>query len=413
MDDKTSTDEPSALTTFSESGNIVMGIFLLVTAVLSVIGNSVVLEMFRRYKELLSPSAILLISLALADLGLTIFGMSLSCVSSFAGRWLFGKFGCYFHGFAGMLFGLGSIGNLTVISIDRYIITCKRSLQWSYRHYYALLAVAWSNALFWSMMPLFGWSSYALEPEGTSCTIDWMNNDNQYISYVSCVTVTCFILPCAVMTYDYLAAYMKMVKAGYTLSEETEKPNNDGENIENIETGTRVKGVSIRVNSFIRPDWKQTKYATKMCIALVAAFLLSWFPSATVFLWAAFGNPGNIPLSFTGVADAFSKIPAVFNPVIYVALNPEFRKYFGKTIGCRRKRKKPIAVRLNGKWVSKLYQLYGGVISMIGRDYINDVVGEAFGAISMVGREHLNEGGALKRWGETISTTGWNHINDG
>ncbi|XP_077996730.1 visual pigment-like receptor peropsin [Glandiceps talaboti] len=320
------TELPLSIQGFSEGGNIAMGFYLLIAAVLAVLGNGFVLEMFRRYRQLISPTSLLLISLAMADLGMALFAIPLPCISSFAGRWLFQDEGCLFHGFVGILFGLASIGNLAVISIDRYLVICRRDLLWSYRQYFFLIAIVWFNALIWALVPLFGWSSYVLEPDNTACTIHWMKNDTYYISYVSCVFVVCFLIPFCLMTFDYHAVYRRMARAGYEASGSGTVVANQTEDEDDDVSKSNIEPRSV--------DWSEAMYVTKMCIALVIVFILSWLPYATIFLWAAFGDPHAIPLAFTGVAESLSKASAFINPALYVMMNPRFRQHVGKMLGC-------------------------------------------------------------------------------
>ncbi|XP_070550010.1 visual pigment-like receptor peropsin [Ptychodera flava] len=79
---------------FSDASNVAMGTYLLVAAILAMLGNSFVIEMFRRHRELLSPTTTLLISLAVADLGMAVFAMPFPSLSSFADGWLFEDAGC-------------------------------------------------------------------------------------------------------------------------------------------------------------------------------------------------------------------------------------------------------------------------------------------------------------------------------
>ncbi|XP_070549182.1 visual pigment-like receptor peropsin [Ptychodera flava] len=291
------------------------------------LGNSFVIEMFRRHRELLSPTTTLLISLAVADLGMAVFAMPFPSLSSFADGWLFEDAGCQFHGFVGIFFGLASIGNLAVISVDRYLVICRRDLLWSYRQYGGLIAVAWFNALFWALVPIFGWSSYSLDPNGTACTINWMDNDGGYISFVCCVFVVCFVVPIGVMCFDYYAVYRKMRKAGYS-------HNTSG--ISNIAAANEDDAGDLKDgNAYPVFDWSEAKYVTRMCIALVIIFFISWSPYATIFLWAAFGDPTNVPIKLNGVAEAFSKASAFLNPAVYVIMNPRYHGYIKKMLGCK------------------------------------------------------------------------------
>jgi hypothetical protein len=59
----------------------------------------------------------------------------------------------------------------------------------------------WINSLFWGLTPLMGWSRIGFEPTGTSCTVDFMHPDYEYVSYIVFCGIWCYALPLLVMVY--------------------------------------------------------------------------------------------------------------------------------------------------------------------------------------------------------------------
>ncbi|NXU63409.1 OPSX protein, partial [Horornis vulcanius] len=74
---------------------------------------------------------------------------------------------------------MASIGLLTVVAVDRYLTICRPDIgrRMTTRSYAALILAAWINAVFWSSMPTAGWASYAPDPTGATCTVNWRKND--------------------------------------------------------------------------------------------------------------------------------------------------------------------------------------------------------------------------------------------
>lgn len=67
----------------------------------------------------------------------------------------------------------------------------------------------------------------------------------------------------------------------------------------------------------------------KLITAFPGAFLLCWTPYALVSMWSAFGNPGDIsPLAGT-IPALIAKSSVVWNPLIYVLTNKQFRTRVG------------------------------------------------------------------------------------
>lgn len=65
---------------------------------------------------------------------------------------------------------------------------------------------------------------------------------------------------------------------------------------------------------------------------MVAGFLLAWSPYACVSLISAFGNPQSITPLMATLPALFAKSQVIWNPIIYVAFNKNFRsKLFNKS----------------------------------------------------------------------------------
>ena len=77
-----------------------------------------VLRIFSNYKELRTPANMLVINLAISDLGIVI-GLFPECCYNFflGGPWRFGYLGCQIHAFCGAFFGFSQIITLTCNSL--------------------------------------------------------------------------------------------------------------------------------------------------------------------------------------------------------------------------------------------------------------------------------------------------------
>ncbi len=59
----------------------------------------------------------------------------------------------------------------------------------------------WFNSLFFGLAPVFGWSRIGKELTQTSCTVDFVNADDAYKTYILSCFVVMFTLPLTTMFY--------------------------------------------------------------------------------------------------------------------------------------------------------------------------------------------------------------------
>ncbi|XP_047668403.1 visual pigment-like receptor peropsin isoform X3 [Tachysurus fulvidraco] len=307
------------------------------SSVISLSSNLVVLIMFAKFKELRNATNAIIINLAFTDVGVAGIGYPMSAASDLHGSWKFGHIGCQIYAALNIFFGMASIGLLTVVAIDRYISICRPDIgmnifvfqqriffqndltklcffvlvgQKMTTHSYTLLVMAaWLNAVFWSTMPIVGWASYAPDPTGATCTINWRNNDASFISYTMAVISVNFIIPLSVMFYCYynVSVTMKRYKESNCLD-------------------------SINI------DWSDQIDVTKMSIVMIVMFLVAWSPYSVVCLWASFGDPRTIPASMAIIAPLFAKSSTFYNPCIYVIANRKFRRAIVGMLRCQTRR---------------------------------------------------------------------------
>ncbi|EHB01347.1 Trace amine-associated receptor 5 [Heterocephalus glaber] len=103
-----------------------LAIYLACTAgmLTTVLGNLFVVFSVSYFKVLHTPTNLLLLSLALADMVLGLLVLPLSTVHSVESCWFFGDFLCHVHTYLDTLFCLTSIFHLCFISIDHYCAIC-------------------------------------------------------------------------------------------------------------------------------------------------------------------------------------------------------------------------------------------------------------------------------------------------
>eukprot|EP00079_Xenopus_tropicalis_P009892 XP_002934288.1 PREDICTED: visual pigment-like receptor peropsin [Xenopus tropicalis] len=293
---------------FSQSEHNIVAAYLITAGVISILSNIIVLGIFVKYKELRTATNAIIINLAFTDIGVSGIGYPMSAASDLHGSWKFGYVGCQIYAGLNIFFGMASIGLLTVVAIDRYLTICRPDIgrRISGRHYTAMILAAWINAVFWSVMPVVGWSSYAPDPTGATCTINWRKNDVSFVSYTMSVVAVNFVVPLMVMFYCY-----------YNVSR-------------------TMKGYGSRSSlGGINADWSDQTDVTKMSMVMIVMFLVAWSPYSIVCLWSSFGDPRKIPPAMAIIAPLFAKSSTFYNPCIYVIANKKFRRAILSMVQCK------------------------------------------------------------------------------
>lgn len=167
----------------------------------TIVGNVLVCIAVGLVKKLRTPSNLLIVSLAVADLLVAIAVMPLALVYELMGVWRLGQEVCDMWTSLDVLLCTASILNLCMISVDRYFVitrpfdyAIKRTPAWM-----ALMCVSvWILSALISIPPLFGWKSDSKED---TCEL------SQAIGYQFYATIGAFYLPLTVMIIIYYRIY--------------------------------------------------------------------------------------------------------------------------------------------------------------------------------------------------------------
>ncbi|XP_056446522.1 visual pigment-like receptor peropsin [Gadus chalcogrammus] len=304
---------------FTQLEHNIVASYLITAGIVSLASNIVVLLMFVKYKELRTATNAIIINLAFTDIGVAAIGYPLSAASDLHGSWKFGYTGCQIYAALNIFFGMASIGLLTVVAIDRYLSICRPDIgqKMTVRSYTLLILAAWLNAVFWSSMPIVGWSGYAPDPTGATCTINWRQNDASFVSYTMAVIAVNFVVPLGVMFYCYynVSITMKRFKASNCL--------------ENLNM-----------------DWSDQMDVTRMSVVMIVMFLVAWSPYSIVCLWASFSDPKSIPAAMAIIAPLFAKSSTFYNPCIYVVANKKFRRAIIGMLRCQTRQRMTINIEV-------------------------------------------------------------------
>ncbi|XP_066533797.1 trace amine-associated receptor 13c-like [Hoplias malabaricus] len=279
--------------------------FLLVLAItVTVLGNSVVIVSIAHFKQLHTPTNILVMSLAHADLLLGVIVMPFSMIRSVDGCWYYGESFCFFHSSFDFFLTSASIFHLICIATDRYEAVC-HPLQYPTK---ITIPIAW-------LMVALSWITAAGYSFGLTYSKANVAQLEEYINSVSCVgscnllfnelwsvldTMICFLLPCSVMVCLYAQIFLVSRKHS-----------------RKIESTKQCSEISQTI--------KRENKAAKTLGIVVGAFICCWMPffiDAIIDPYIKFSTPPVL----LGVIWWLGYLNSTINPIIYGLFYPWFRK---------------------------------------------------------------------------------------
>ncbi|XP_067095355.1 rhodopsin [Osmerus mordax] len=269
--------------------------------------NFLTLYVTIEHKKLRTSLNYILLNLAVADLFMVIGGFTTTLYTSLNGYFVFGRTGCNIEGFCATLGGEIALWSLVVLAIERWVVVCKPMSNFRFGENHAIMGVAfsWVMAATCAVPPLFGWSRYIPEGMQCSCGIDYYTrapgfNNESFVIYMFIVH---FTIPLIVISFCYgrLLCTVKEAAAAQQESETTQRAERE---------------------------------VTRMVVLMVISYLVCWVPYASV-AWFIFCNQGSEfgPVFMTAPA-FFAKSSALYNPLIYVCMNKQFRHCMITTLCC-------------------------------------------------------------------------------
>nr|BDL46495.1 retinochrome [Peronia verruculata] len=309
MTDETSMLSEEGLTNvaFNKFEHATVGALYMLFCIVGVSTNFITAMTFYKDGKLLTSSKPWLhILLALANIGV-VAPSPFPASSSFSGRWLYGNTVCQLYAFEGMFVGITAIGAVIALCIERYVIAnrtdSKESIGWFY--FWAVLMVL-GNGLFWAMMPLLGWSKYAVEHTGTSCAIDWKNPDESYVSYMVTLEIFSFCLPMMIGLICLYSAHSKPT------AQTTAGPS------------SAAQGQTTDVNQApFAEDQLQS-----LCYVFILLVLMGWGPFAFLCTSSIVGGPSGFSMLAACIPPLACKLMVSAYPLAYAVTSPRFRQSF-------------------------------------------------------------------------------------
>ncbi|XP_035263433.1 histamine H2 receptor-like [Anguilla anguilla] len=291
-----------------------LGILLVLIILMTVFGNVVVCLAVSASRRLRCVTNCFIVSLAVADLLLGLLVQPLSAVLQLTGKWPLGATFCNIYISLDVMLCTASILNLFAISVDRYFAVTA-PLRYPGLVTPARVAVAmaliWVASLLVSFVPIqLGWNTPDLR----------VQNQRQNDSRHACR----FELNCGYVLMDGLATFYVplLVLCGiyyriFRIARE------------------QARRINSRPSSISLAASVREHKATVTLAAVLGAFIVCWFPYFTYFTYLGLREGEGFSHTVYSVVLWLGYANSTLNPILYAALNRDFRTAYSQLL-CRR-----------------------------------------------------------------------------
>lgn len=317
-------DDPCQRT--PESRNYIFAIYYILVIIIGLLGNTLTIVVILLSRHLRSQRTYcFLISLALADNGVSLFVTTLEVDMSFHDFSFCSSYNlCQMFIYADILFPTSSIIHLLVITLDRYCAITKPFLytaKFTTRKAKTVILVTWVYVILWSALGMIPWQKNR-RPIGlyrVNRGIFCMNENEMYFTFHS---IFIYFITMIVIVALYLLILKTAIKQNKKIK---------------ADTLNCMSGTSQSTNSQSKRPKKQDMKATKTVFLVFAAFTISFLPMFTIIILQYWTNAitkfyETNSLAYHVVMIIFNAVLPVFNscinPFIYFIFGSQFRRAF-------------------------------------------------------------------------------------
>ncbi|KAF7700909.1 histamine receptor H2b [Silurus meridionalis] len=314
---------------------------LVMFIVFTVGGNVLVCLAVITSRRLRHISSCFLVALAVTDLLLGLFVLPFSATLELrAGRWPLGGAACNIYLSVDVTLSTASIFTLLAISVDRYM-AISSPLSYTTRltpaRATAAIVAIWILALTFAFTPIhMGWNTADFHvqnydwrmgdkgEEGQTCRYEW--NNNYVLLAVSCI----FFFPLLVMCWMYHRIFCMAREQVRRIRAATPSF---------TRSSACLKGATLRQHK-----------ATVTLATVLGVFIVCWLPFFTFFTCMGLRHEREPPQLTHSIVLWLGYFNSALNPILYPALNRDFRHAYWHLLHCRNPYKiNSISIRTLGK----------------------------------------------------------------
>lgn len=281
--------------------------------VMSVVGNGCVVWIFSTSKALRTPSNMFVINLAVFDLTMAL-EIPMFIVNSFLQRiWGWGV-GCNIYAALGSVSGIGSAITNAAIAFDRYrTISCPIDGRLNGLQAGIIIALTWFWSMPFTILPMIQvWGKYVAEGFLTTCSFDFLTDDQDTRVFVACIFTWSYALPLTLIVYFYYQLIRSIREHEKMLRDQAKKMNVKSL----VSNQDKERSVEVRI--------------AKVAFTIFFLFICAWTPYAIVAIIGAFGN-SELLTPYVGMIPAITaKTVSCIDPWIYAINHPRYRQELQK-----------------------------------------------------------------------------------
>ncbi|KAM5301055.1 LOW QUALITY PROTEIN: histamine H2 receptor [Glossophaga mutica] len=288
---------------------VTVSVALTALILITIAGNVVVCLAVGLNRRLRSLTNCFIVSLAITDLLLGLLVLPFSAIYQLSCRWSFGKVFCNIYTSLDVMLCTASILNLFMISLDRYYAITDPL---RYPVLVTPTRVGISLVLIWAISITLSFLPIHLEWNGGNKTSGFNSTILSCKVQVNLVYglvdgLVTFYVPLVVMCITYCRIF-KIAR-------------DQAKRIHHISSW---KAATIREHK-----------ATVTLAAVMGAFIVCWFPYFTVFVYRGLRGDDAINKVFEAVVLWLGYANSALNPILYAALNRDFRTAYQQLLRCR------------------------------------------------------------------------------
>ncbi|XP_028654765.2 trace amine-associated receptor 13c-like [Erpetoichthys calabaricus] len=277
------------------------------SVMLTILGNILVVISVSHFRQLHTPSNLIVLSLAAADFLVGIFLMPLKTIQIIEGCWYFGDTFCYFHALFGFLLTSVSVSNMVFIAIDRYVAVCDPLLygtKITIPLVQLSITTSWISSILYAWAILFFKGHYLSRDDGSACLGECVGLYTDAWGIVD--LIVSFILPCTVIVCLYAKVFMVARRHSKVM------------NLAN-------QHIFVKDADQNKIPKKSERKAAKTLGIVISVFLLFWVP----FYLCAIINAYTDVVVSDAIINSFiwlAYLNSGMNPIIYALFYPWFQK---------------------------------------------------------------------------------------